>query len=300
MIIYTYLNDKKQWTEHALAQVLENPTGVPRALHESMAYSLYAGGKRLRPVLAVAGCEAVGGNPECVTPLACALEMIHTYSLIHDDLPAMDDDDLRRGRPTNHKVYGEAVAIIAGDSLLTEAFVWLARAYGPLVRRGILGGALVLDVIAGLGEAAGMQGMAGGQVLDLEYEGKPDITLSQLEELHRLKTGRLLQASVALGAQLAGASDTQIAALADYGAAIGLAFQIADDILDIEGGEEIGKDIGSDQARGKITYPALLGLDQSKALAKEWIEKAITSLATFGESAEPLRQLAYYVIERKV
>ena len=300
MTLEDYLHTKKAWVETHLEAVLAEPGLTPAALHASMAYSLYAGGKRLRPILAVAGCEAVGGTPELVAPFACALEMIHTYSLIHDDLPAMDDDDLRRGRPTNHKIYGEAVAIIAGDALLTEAFAWMAQAYQAPVAAGRLPAVRVLDVIGKLAQAAGMTGMAGGQVIDLDYEGKTTITLAQLETLHRLKTGRLLEASVALGAQLAGANPEQITALTRYGAAIGLAFQIADDVLDIEGGSEIGKDVGSDQARGKVTYPALLGLAQSKTLAREWIDKAIGYLSIFGNAAEPLRQIAVYVIERRV
>lgn len=300
MSLETYLSEKKAWVETALQTVLASPGQTPSTLLDSMAYSLYAGGKRLRPILAIAGCEAVGGTAQLATPLACALEMIHTYSLIHDDLPAMDDDDLRRGHPTNHKVYGDAVAIIAGDALLTEAFAWLARAYHPLVENGTLSGALALDIVAKLAEAAGMAGMAGGQVIDLAYEGKNDITLAQLEHLHRLKTGRLLQASVSLGARLAGATTTQITALETYGAAIGLAFQIVDDILDIEGGDEIGKDIGSDEARGKVTYPSLLGLDASKQLARQWVDQAIAALEKFGPNAAPLRDLALYIIERRL
>jgi geranylgeranyl diphosphate synthase type II len=297
------LNEQKGWFEAELAQVLANPNGIPKALHDSMAYSLYAGGKRLRPILAIAGCATTGtGNNDrsLVSPFACTLEMIHTYSLIHDDLPAMDDDDLRRGHPTNHKVYGEAVAIVAGDALLTEAFAWICDAYKPVVAEGRLSASIVLDVIADLARAAGMRGMAGGQIIDLEYEGKSGVTLTELEELHRLKTGRLLEASVALGAKLAGATTAQIGALGEYGASIGLAFQLADDILDIEGCAEIGKDIGSDAARGKVTYPALLGLDRSKALAREWVEKATAALKSFGPEADPLRQIAAYVIERKV
>lgn len=279
--------------ETALAQVFENAPGIPKVLKEAMAYSLYAEGKRLRPILAGAGCEAVGGDRDLVAPLACAIEMIHTYSLIHDDLPAMDNDSLRRGRPTNHKVYGEAIAILAGDSLLTQAFTWLAQ-QSPIKT------ALTLEVIADLGHAAGMAGMAGGQVIDLQCEGKSDVMLEELEQLHRLKTGTLLEASASLGAKLVGASIAQVRALKNYGAAIGLAFQIADDILDIEGGKEIGKDVGSDVAKGKTTYPALLGLERSKSLAREWAEKAVACLHDFDAKADPLRQIATYTVERRV
>lgn len=298
MDLKSYLAERTSHVEHALSTLLEGRARAPELLQEAMEYSLCAGGKRLRPILAIAGAEAVGGTLLRVLPFACALEMIHTYSLIHDDLPAMDDDSLRRGRPTNHKVYGEALAILAGDALLTEAFAWMSRAYAPQVESGDLSAVLLLEVIGDLATAAGMSGMVGGQVIDLAYEGESGIRIEQLEALHRLKTGALLEASVAMGAKLAGASGAQIEALRTYGAAIGLAFQIADDILDIEGSAEIGKDIGSDEARGKVTYPALLGLEKSKILAREWIETAIRALEPFGSRAEPLRQLAHYIVER--
>jgi geranylgeranyl diphosphate synthase type II len=229
-----------------------------------------------------------------VLPAACAMEMIHTYSLIHDDLPAMDDDDFRRGNPTNHKVYGEATAILAGDALLTEAFILLSRPEegGDPVAR--------LKVICEIAHASGSRGMVGGQVVDMESEGRGEIDLATLSYIHTHKTGALIRASVRSGAILGGATVESLAALTRYGDAIGLAFQIADDILDVEGTtEELGKDAGSDQARGKATYPALVGLEASKARAQELVQMALDALAPFDERAEPLRAIASYIVSRK-
>jgi geranylgeranyl diphosphate synthase type II len=259
-----------------------------------MRYSVFAGGKRVRPVLMLAACDAVGGNLEKAIPAACAMEMIHTYSLIHDDLPAMDDDDFRRGNPTNHKVYGEATAILAGDALLTEAFILLSKDDGG-------DAAARLKVIQEIATASGSRGMVGGQVVDMESEGKPElIDIATLSYIHTHKTGALIRASVRAGAILAGAGEERLASLTRYAEAIGLAFQIADDILDVEGTtEELGKDAGSDEARGKATYPALVGLEASKARAQELVDMALEALAGFDERAEPLRAIASYIVKRK-
>lgn len=288
-----YLEEKRQLVEDTLEKFLPQEKDWPSKLHESMLYSIRAGGKRLRPILAIAACEACGPDAERVLPVAAALEMIHTYSLIHDDLPAMDDDALRRGKPTNHKVFGEAVAILAGDALLTEAFRIMTRYRHPEVNASVL-----LDVVESIAEASGSKGMAGGQVIDLESEDKK-IDLNKLEELHRQKTGRLIRVSVEAGAKLAGARADQVEALGLYGEKIGLAFQIADDVLDIEGGEEIGKDVGSDVANHKSTYPSLLGLEESKAKARQLVEEAILLLQSFDAKADPLREIAKYVVSRK-
>ncbi len=288
----SYMEERRLWVDQALDQYLAPENVWPERLNESVRYSLFAGGKRLRPILAIAAAETLGKNQEDVMPFACALEMIHTYSLIHDDLPAMDNDDLRRGRPTNHKVYGDAMAILAGDSLLSEAFRVLSESLPEK------NPAQVLHVIKRLSEASGPQGMVGGQVQDLMSE-KQKISIEALEHLHRHKTGKLIQVSVEGGALLAGADPRQVEAFREFGACIGLSFQIADDVLDIEGGEEIGKDLGSDLEKEKATYPSLLGLAESKKLAHHWTQRALQSLEMFGDSAEPLREIAEYVVYRK-
>jgi geranylgeranyl diphosphate synthase, type II len=294
MDLKDYLKQRCQLVDKALEGFLPDAGELPASLHGSMRYSVFAGGKRVRPVLMLAACETVGGDLERAIPAACAMEMIHTYSLIHDDLPAMDDDDFRRGNPTNHKVYGEATAILAGDALLTEAFILLSREEqggDPAAR---------LRVIQEIAHASGSRGMVGGQVVDMESEGKGEIDLAILSYIHTHKTGALIRASVRAGAILGGATDEGIKALTRYGEAIGLAFQIADDILDVEGTtEELGKDAGSDQARGKATYPALVGLEVSKARAQELVQMALDSLAGFDERAEPLRAIASYIVKRK-
>jgi len=288
----SYLENRRKIVDEALVKVLPPNTQWPEKLHESMHYSLCAGGKRLRPILAIAGAEAVGSPMEKILPFACALEMIHTYSLIHDDLPAMDDDDLRRGQPTNHKIFGEAMAILAGDSLLTEAFRLMANA-------SVNGNApATLEVISRIAKASGSLGMAGGQALDLMSE-KKKISVEELERLHRHKTGKLIQVAVEAGAIMGGASPLQLQSLSTYGECIGLSFQIADDVLDIEGGEEIGKDIGSDIANEKATYPSIIGLEQSKKLAHEITQKALDALQNFDAKADPLREIARYVVYRK-
>ncbi|PLX81127.1 MAG: polyprenyl synthetase [Desulfuromonas sp.] len=288
-----YLKQKTSLVDAELQKVLPSEETLPFSLHRAMRYSMFAGGKRIRPILVLAAAEAVGGDAAGAMPAACALEMIHTYSLIHDDLPAMDDDDFRRGRSTNHKVFGEATAILAGDALLTEAFILLSSSQA----KG-LDASTVRRVISIIARAAGSQGMVGGQVVDMESEGKA-IDMATLQYIHTRKTGALLLASIQSGALLGGADEAQFDALTRYGEATGLAFQVADDILDIVGDQaELGKDVGSDQARGKATYPALLGLAEARERAEELCELAITALAGFGREAEPLRQIAEYVVSR--
>ena len=295
MDIREYLKEKGKIVEEALDRYLPGESEMPVTLHKAMRYSMMAGGKRIRPILCIASCEAVGGKPKKALPVACALEMVHTYSLIHDDLPAMDNDDFRRGRPTNHKVFGEAVAILAGDALLTEAF-WIMTNFN--LRKTIRADA-ILDVISDLARAAGSFGMVGGQVVDMESEGV-EIDLPTLEYLHTRKTGALILASVKGGAKIGEGTHEEIEALTRYGECLGLAFQIADDILDIEGNiEETGKDVGSDLEKGKATYPSIIGMAASKERASELIQMAIDSLKGFDEKAEPLREIAKYVVERR-
>jgi len=289
-----YLGRQLALVEEALDRFMPSSTIRPDRLHESMRYSVLGGGKRIRPVLMLAACEAVGGDVRHALPAACAVEMIHAYSLIHDDLPAMDNDDLRRGRPTNHKVYGEATAILAGDGLLTEAFVLLSRS-------DVLQGVSADDrlaIINLLATHAGTRGMVGGQMVDMEVEGT-SIDLPILEYIHTHKTGALIKAAVEIGGIIGGAAPEQRDALQRYAAAAGLAFQIADDILDVTAvTAELGKRTGSDQQRGKATYPALLGLAESRERARELNEVAITALQIFGQEAQPLRAIARYIIER--
>ncbi len=295
MDLVTYLKDRVAMVDRALERWLPAGTLLPQSLHQAMRYSVFAGGKRLRPVLMIAAAEAVGGNAKQVLHAACAMEMIHTYSLVHDDLPAMDDDDFRRGRPTNHKVYGEATAILAGDALLTEAFRLLADADA---NRDVPP-ATALQVLEIVARCAGSQGMVGGQVVDMESEGR-EVDFPTLEYIHTHKTGALILASAQVGALLGGGDDAQCAALTRFGGAAGLAFQIADDILDVVGDQSVlGKDVGSDQARGKATYPALLGLAESRQRAEELCERAIAALEPLGAPAERLGSLARYIIERK-
>ncbi len=289
-----YLKERSQLIERALTTATPEPTGEAARLFEAMRYSLLAGGKRLRPILALAACEAVGGRPESAMGLACALEMIHTYSMIHDDLPCMDDDDLRRGKPTNHKVFGEAMATLAGDALLTDAFQVLARsrALGPPPA--------LLEVVAELAAAAGSAGMVAGQALDILSEGEPT-DLAKLEYLHSKKTGALFLAAVRGGARLGGANSAQLAALTAYGRALGLAFQVIDDILDVEAStEQLGKRTHKDGARGKATYPALVGLERSRELARDLRRRAHEALSSFDQRAEALRRIAGFVVERNL
>ena len=291
----SYLADKRQWIDATLHGILE---AVPRPgarIVEAMQYALMSGGKRLRPVLCLAACETVGGNPEHALPVACALEMIHAYSLVHDDLPAMDDDSLRRGRPTCHIAFDEATAILAGDALLTLAFEMLSSR--PI--RNKVPAEHWLDVISVISTAAGYKGMVEGQMRDMLAEQQGSLSLPELEELHLLKTGALIAASVCSGALLGQGTSDQIASLNTYSKNIGLAFQVADDILNVEGDPLImGKESGTDRHRCKSTYPSLLGLPESKAAASRLIADAVSSLAGFDRKADPLRAIARYIIER--
>ena len=296
MDLKQYIKDRCQLVDKELDRVMPLGEELPFSLHHSMRYSTFAGGKRIRPVLLLAACEAVGGDVSRAVSAAAAMEMIHTYSLVHDDLPAMDNDDFRRGNPTNHKVFGEAVAILAGDALLTQAFILLSS---PELA-SVAPPATILQVIHEIACCAGSKGMVGGQVVDMESEGKADIDLPTVQYIHIHKTGALIKASIKSGALLGGAHESQLEALVRYGEAIGLAFQIADDILDIEGTtEELGKDAGSDQARGKATYPAVVGIAEARRRAAELLEMALESLADFDNRADPLREIARYVVARK-
>ena len=296
MDLKEYLKRQCALVDAALDRYLPRETELPHSVHKAMRYSVFAGGKRVRPILMLAACQAVGGDPGRAVPAACAMEMIHTYSLIHDDLPAMDDDDFRRGNPTNHKVFGEAIAILAGDALLTEAF---KLASDPRYAGGCEPSGL-LAVIHEIASCAGSCGMVGGQVIDMESEGHLDIDLATVQYIHTHKTGALIKASVVAGALLGGAAGVQLAAITRYGEAAGLAFQIADDILDIEGTtEEIGKDAGSDQARGKATYPAVMGLAAAKEEAQSMMDEALRVLEIFGSEADPLREIARYIVQRR-
>lgn len=295
MDLKAYLAERKAWVDQALNDYLPLTTGPGQRVVEAMRYSLMAGGKRLRPILCLAAAEAVGGEPRQVLPVACALEMIHTYSLIHDDLPAMDNDDLRRGLPTCHKQFDEATAILAGDGLLTAAFQVLAAAACQRPAQALT----YLQVIQEIATAAGHQGMVGGQMADLLAEGRP-ASLAEVEAIHRLKTGALLTVSVRSGALLGGGSPEQVAALTAFGEKFGLVFQITDDLLDVEGDTaEMGKTAGMDAARQKATYPAVLGVAAAKAQARAMVDAACQDLTSFGPAAEPLRQLVCYLLARR-
>ncbi len=289
-----YLKERIRLVDSALDRYLPGAETLPTRLHEAIRYSVFAGGKRIRPILMLAACEAVGGEIKNVLPAACAIEMVHSYSLIHDDLPAMDDDDLRRGNPTNHKVYGEATAILAGDGLLTEAFILLSNkdVWGDVSAEE---SREAINIIA---RSSGSRGMVGGQVVDMEAEKAP-VDLPTLEYIHTHKTGALILAAVDVGALLGGASLEQRRALCRYGEAAGLAFQVADDVLDIVADQsQLGKDVGSDQQRGKATYPALLGLAGARQHADELRDRALAALDIFSASAQPLREIANYIIDR--
>ena len=288
-----YLENRRAMVDAALDRVLPPETAAPPRIHEAMRYSVLAPGKRLRPILVIAGAEAVGGHAEAVLDTACALELIHAYSLIHDDLPAMDDDDYRRGRLTNHKVFGEAMAILAGDALLTLAFRLVAE-NAARVAPGAVG-----MVVAEVADAAGTDGMVGGQVVDIESEGKV-ISGEMLDYIHLHKTAALIRVALRVGAVLAGGREEVVDAISRAGEALGLAFQIVDDILDVEGNlAELGKTAGSDERKQKATYPSLHGLPASKARARDLIEETKRLLVPLGPAAEPIRALADFVLERR-
>lgn len=287
----TYLTKRQAEVEAALDRSL--PLAYPEKIYEAMRYSLLAGGKRLRPILCLATCELIGGTVEMAMPTACALEMVHTMSLIHDDLPAMDNDDYRRGKLTNHKVYGEDIAILAGDGLLAYAFEYIAAQTQNVPAQR------VLQVIARLAHAVGAEGLVGGQVVDLESEGRSDIQEETLNYIHTHKTGALLEACVICGGILGGATDEQLERLSRYAQNIGLAFQIIDDILDITATqEELGKTAGKDLQAQKATYPSLWGLETSRATAQKLVEEAKAELEPFGEKAQPLIAIADFITAR--
>ncbi|MDD5475422.1 MAG: polyprenyl synthetase family protein [Syntrophales bacterium] len=290
-----YLDSRKKVVDDALDRYLPSTDSYPKVIFEAARYSLFAGGKRIRPVLCMAAAETCGGRVEDVLPCACALEMIHTYSLIHDDLPAMDDDVLRRGKPTSHVVFGEGIAVLAGDALLTDAFRILASEGDA----SNVNPRDLLSVIQEIGIAAGFFGMIGGQTVDLNSEGK-DVDYETLRYIHMHKTGALIKASMRSGAILSGAAQKKLSALTAYGESIGLLFQIVDDILNVEGDASImGKETGSDTARKKATYPSIVGLELARKRAAELVKEALSSIDSFDDRAEPLRLIARYMAERK-
>jgi len=289
-----YLKKQQEIINSALDKWLPLPHGPSGPVVDAMRYSLMSGGKRIRPILLIAAAGATGGDQKALLPAACAFECIHTYSLIHDDLPAMDNDDLRRGRPTCHKVYGEAIAILAGDGLLTYAFELMCK---PELTQNI-SPLLLKDAVFLLAKAAGVSGMVGGQTADILMEGQP-VDAEALSFIHSHKTGSLIQTSVEIGGLLGKASDEELYHLKRYGESLGLAFQIKDDLLDVEGDQEIlGKPVGSDNRNFKATYPALFGLKETKRRAQELLEKALSELECFDDRAEPLRSIARYIIKR--
>ena len=288
-----YLAEQQQLVDRALDAWLPAEDVAPFSIHKAMRYSVFAGGKRIRPILAIASARAVSDSADAVENAAATLEMIHTYSLIHDDLPAMDNDDLRRGRPTCHKVFGDALAILAGDALCTLAFEVLSR-----LRE--IGAERKVRLIEELGRASGtVGGMIAGQVHDIEGEGRtPSAPL--LEQIHRAKTGALLRASVRMGAIYGGATPEELESLTDYGERVGLAFQIVDDILDVEQtSEKLGKTAGKDQEQQKITFPAVFGLERSRQMAEQERLNAHAALQNFDDRADRLRQLADLVVQRQ-
>jgi geranylgeranyl diphosphate synthase type II len=286
-----YLARRSAAVDRALHVLLPPANAKPATIHKAMRYSLFAGGKRLRPVVCLAAAEACGGAIELAMPLACAVECIHTYSLIHDDLPAMDDDDLRRGKPTNHKVFGEGIAILAGDGLLTEAFAIAARCRGwPRYAHP--------EIIQELAEASGSRQLIAGQVADLEGEGRK-LSAAQLKYIHERKTSALLCCSVRLGGMSANATAAQLRALTDFGYNIGLAFQIIDDILDVtQTSEQLGKTAGKDTAAQKATYPSIVGMEKSRAIAAQLTARAFRALDFFKGKATALHALAEYLLKR--
>jgi geranylgeranyl diphosphate synthase type II len=288
-----WLEADRRLVDEALRRLLPRRGAVPPTVRRAMAYSLFPGGKRLRPILALQACRIVGGKVADVLPAAAGIEMIHTYSLVHDDLPALDNDDLRRGRAASHRMFGEAMAILAGDALLTHAFEVMATATRPArdpERR--------LRAMAAVARAAGVSGMIAGQVRDLEAEGRP-FSHQALLRIHRGKTGALIRAALETGAILGGGAPDEVRALGRYGEGIGLAFQIVDDVLDLEGSAEgLGKTAGTDRRDRKATFPALLGVAASRRRAQESARHAVRALSRFGTRAQRLRDLARYIVER--
>jgi len=298
MDIRKYLKEKKEMVDRVLGECFPNTeaagdkTDHPSSLRKAIRHSLFSGGKRIRPILSISAYEAVGGKGNSILPFACALEMIHTYSLIHDDLPAIDNDDYRRGNPTCHKAFGEAMAILAGDGLLTEAFRLMTKQSKADPK-------VVLDIVNEIARASGISGMVGGQVADIESEGK-GVDFPTLEYIHTHKTGALILASVRTGVKLGRGNDETLKAFTRYGERIGLAFQIVDDILNVEGKAELlGKSTGSDLSKKKATYPSLLGIEESRKRAGELMKSAIDDLQPFGSEVEPLKEIARFIVLRE-
>jgi geranylgeranyl diphosphate synthase type II len=290
-----YLEERRLQVDEALGRYLPEAGDHPKEIHEAVRYSVFAGGKRLRPILVLAAAEATGGQVEHALSAAAAIELIHTYSLIHDDLPAMDDDDFRRGRPTCHKVYGEALAILAGDALLTQAFILLSGEPSSLRADAVAR----LRVINEIAQAAGSRGMVGGQVVDILQEDR-EVDLATLLYLHTHKTGSLIRACLRVGGIISSAGSEQMEALTRYGDRIGLAFQIVDDILDLEGSlEALGKRAGSDLRKKKATFPGLLGLEESRQRARSLVREAKHALSVFGDRGAALGAIADYVVARR-
>lgn len=295
MHIVEYLERKRIEVDRFLDLVTPPSVTPPTTLHESMRYSLLAGGKRIRPILAIAAAEAIAATTPGLMPVACSLEFIHTYSLIHDDLPSMDNDDFRRGKPTSHKAYGEAMAILTGDALLTMAFDIISR---PDLMKGC-DPVRQVRLVQELAYGSGNMGMVGGQVFDIKAENK-DIDLSTLQNIHKHKTGMLIRAAVRMGAIAAGANDRQLDDMTGYAEDIGLAFQIADDVLNVTGTrEELGKNPNTDAERGKKTYPTFHGVEGAKKLADDCVTRAINRLSSFDSLADSLREIARYITSRK-
>ncbi len=294
MKLDVYLKEKRKLVDGYLKKYISSKKkdrDCPKHLSEAMSYALTAGGKRVRPILCIAGYEAVGGKSDNILPVAASLELIHTYSLIHDDLPAMDDDDFRRNQPATHKVYGEATAILAGDALLTDAFHIISQS-GAKPK-------ILLNIIGELSRASGPEGMVGGQTVDIILEGKK-AKKKELHYIHTHKTGALIKASVRIGALMAEATPARLNALTSYGEKIGLAFQVIDDILDVTGTkEELGKSAGADGARGKNTYPSIFGLDTSQSIAEDLIHDSLESIKRLNHNAEPLAEIARYILSRR-
>ncbi|SHJ40092.1 farnesyl-diphosphate synthase [Dethiosulfatibacter aminovorans DSM 17477] len=289
----TWLNTKIKKTEKYLEIYLPEKDNRQKKIYESMRYSLFAGGKRIRPVLMMETFSMFNEDEDSIMPFACALEMIHTYSLIHDDLPAMDDDDYRRGKPTNHKVYGDAMAILAGDGLLNKAFETVSQNMTSMK----IPAERILKSLEILSTASGTEGMIGGQVTDMFVEER---TMEYLEYMHKLKTGALIRAACEIGATAGGATEEEISKLSDYARYLGLAFQVKDDILDFTADEEeLGKPVGSDEKNAKLTYITLVGLEESQRILEDYTEKAVASLGIFGDRADRLREIAEYLLIRK-
>lgn len=292
--IREYLKERKNLIDRALERYLKECKQQPQTLYRAMQYGLFPGGKRFRPILTLACGELFGGKHKPLLPFACALELIHTYSIIHDDLPALDDDDLRRGEPATHKVFGEGIALLAGDALLTEAFHLMTR---PEVAR-LLGPALILQLIHEISHAAGVGGMVGGQVVDLEAEGK-EVDIATVDYIHVRKTGALIHTAARVGARIGGASPKELRRISRYAEFLGLAFQVTDDLLDADGHPTTtGQTESKDREKGKATYPSVVGLAAAKGRVQELYQHCLKELEVFGKEADPLRGIAYYVTQR--